>query len=241
MTNNRYKPLYKNFLLLKQNVQNRQKLYTFRKKKWQKFIQLAKRNSNKRPLNKLYDQTKLLLPVYSSFFKQKFRYNLYLKKKISLFYGGLLKKSFKKIIISANSNSKKSKGNKPPQILLLQQLEGRLDVIIQRSFLMPSIRNVRLFIKHKQVIVNGRFVTNKKFQLKKGDLIEIVSSRRAFINKSIQKSVAYTGYWPLPPKNMQINYRTLQAICVKDLTTVNSSAQFLFWLDLNSTCNFCKY
>ena len=37
---------------------------------------------------------------------------------------------------------------------------------------MPSIRNVRLFIKHKQVIVNGRFVTNKKFQLKKGDLIE---------------------------------------------------------------------
>ena len=40
---NRYKPLYKQFLRLRDNIQDKKKLLKFKKKKWQSFIQNYKR------------------------------------------------------------------------------------------------------------------------------------------------------------------------------------------------------
>ena len=54
----RYKPLYKNFIGLKKNIQNRQKLNSlrFKKRKWAKLILYLKRLQLRRKKNfRMYD------------------------------------------------------------------------------------------------------------------------------------------------------------------------------------------
>ena len=50
----RHKPFYKQFLRLRQNVQDRPKLFTFRKQKWHKFHQNLKKQL------KFYKKTKIV-------------------------------------------------------------------------------------------------------------------------------------------------------------------------------------
>ena len=92
----RYKPLYKKFLNLKQNVQNRPRLLKFKKRKWKKLIEFLLRVQNRRPGKfKLYDYQRYPLLTFS--FKNNFRYKLHTKQKISYFYVVLSKKYLKKI------------------------------------------------------------------------------------------------------------------------------------------------
>jgi len=44
--NKRHKPFYKQFLRLRQNIQDRTKLFTFKKQKWQRFQQNLKKTEN---------------------------------------------------------------------------------------------------------------------------------------------------------------------------------------------------
>jgi hypothetical protein len=56
---NRYKPRFKQFLKLRENVQNRNKILKFKKKKWEKLLQFYKRKLKRYKKFKPKDQTSI--------------------------------------------------------------------------------------------------------------------------------------------------------------------------------------
>ena len=97
----RYKPFYKQFLRLRKNIQDRPKLFNFKKQKWQKFQQYSKNQLKFYKRFKVKDQFQLSISRFASrgnSFQKKFRNNLYERKLFSLFYGGLKKKYIKNAV-----------------------------------------------------------------------------------------------------------------------------------------------
>ena len=62
----RYKPFYKQFLRLRINIQNRRKLFKFKKKKWVKFQFYSKRTLKFFKRYKFKDQFRLFVNKFSS-------------------------------------------------------------------------------------------------------------------------------------------------------------------------------
>ena len=74
-TASRYKPLYKKFIRLRKNVQNKRKvsLGFFRKKKWKKLNQFLRTQTYRRKKNfRAYDITTYHIRKYGSKLKKKF-------------------------------------------------------------------------------------------------------------------------------------------------------------------------
>merc|ERR1712071_29981 len=69
---NRYKPLYKKFIRLRKNVQNKKKfLFGFKKKKWKPLLLFLKNKSKRRKQNFVsYEQLNYSLNRYISFYKK---------------------------------------------------------------------------------------------------------------------------------------------------------------------------
>ena len=98
--NKRYKPFYKQFLRLRKNVQNRPKLFKFKKQKWARFQQYSKKQLKFYRRFKIKDQLQLSVSKFASrgnSFQKKFRNNLYDRKVFSLFYGKLNNLSYKQV------------------------------------------------------------------------------------------------------------------------------------------------
>lgn len=175
--NRRNKPLYKRFLPLKKNVQTRDKLLKFKKKKWQKLQQLIKRFRKK----KFNDPISYCLFNFKNFFSRKFKYNLQNKQRLSLFYGILRKSYLKKVVALILKKCKNL--NLHGTILFIKRLETRLDTALFRSYFSYSFKNARQLILHKKVYVNDKIVQSNSYLLKKGDLITL--------DKNIFKFVVY--------------------------------------------------
>ena len=64
--NQRYKPVYKKFIRLKTNVQNKLKLFGFKNQKWQKFLKYLLKYQLKQKNQKylLYDQNLYYIDIY---------------------------------------------------------------------------------------------------------------------------------------------------------------------------------
>lgn len=230
----RYKPLYKKFLKLKQNVQNRPKLLNFNKQKWKTLIQrLTRRPTKSWKTYKFYDYNRSYAPKFSYFFKNRFRFNLHARQSLNLFYGGLLKRYFK-TLLKLTINDPQLKNNLyTSTTFLIERLESRLDSILYRSHFVPSIRSARQMILHNHIRVNGKKVKNNAFKLKKGDLV-LVSPN---LQKRIKSNLSRTTLWPLPPKYLQINYRTFQIVILDDITSINFASLLPFWVDVSSILN----
>lgn len=229
----RYKPLYKKFLNLKQNVQSRPRLLKFKKRKWKKLIEFLQRVQNKRPGKfKLYDYQRYPLLTFS--FKNNFRYKLHTKQKISYFYGGLSKKYLKTIVKTALNKPKSKKKVTNSKLFFIEILEKRLDTILHRAHFVNSIRNARQLISHNHVFVNKKRVKNCNFLLKRGDLVEVSPKAQHLIENNIKLS----NGWPMPPKYLQINYRTFQILFVEDIRSTNLSLHFPFWLDFGALLKY---
>lgn len=229
----RYKPLYKKFLNLKQNVQSRPRLLKFKKLKWKKLIEFLQRVQNKTTGKfKLYDYHRYPLLRFS--FKNNFRYKLHTKQKISYFYGVLSKKYLKTIVKIALNKPKLRKKVVNSKFFFIEILEKRLDTVLHRAHFVTSIRSARQLISHNHIFVNKKKVNNCSFLLKKGDLVEICSKAHHLIENNIKLSDG----WPMPPKYLQINFRTFQILFIEDIKSTNLSLHFPFWLDLNT---FLKY
>ena len=140
----------KNFYHWKKNVQTREKLLKFKKKKWQKFQQLTLRFSKK----KFYDPTSYFLFNFKNSFGKKFKYNLQNKQRLSLFYGLLRKSYLKKVVMLTLKKYKHL--NLHATILFIKQLETRLDTALFRSYFSYSFKNARQLISHKKVYVNNK-------------------------------------------------------------------------------------
>ena len=215
-------------LPLRKNVQNRDKLLKFNKKKWQKFQRLISRLKKK----KFYDPTTYFLSNFKNFFSRKFKYNLQNKQRLSLYYGKLRKSYLRKLVKSTLSEFKSE--NTHATVLFIEKLEMRLDTALYRAYFSYSFNHARQLISHKKVYVNKKIVQCNSYLLKKGDIITFDVGIFSLITRNILKSkVLFT-----PPKHFYINYRTLQISVIEDIKVTNCSTYYPFWIDLNSFLQF---
>lgn len=181
----RQKPLYKKFINLRSNVLNNKKVFNFKKQKWNNFLFYLKKNS-KRYRHKPYSLNKFHVNRFSSLsnsFKKRFRNNLQNKKKLNIFFGGLLTKQLKKQVKLILSLKK----NKNFNSSFIELLESRLDSVLFRSYFSSSIKNSKQIISHGYVMVNNKIITDRSYLLKPGDLISINPRYFYIIKKNLKK------------------------------------------------------
>lgn len=222
----RLEPLYKQFLKLKENVQNRHKLLKFKKQKWDKLIQNYKRKLKRYKKFKPQDQNKYLVSKYpnrNTSYQKRYKNTLHATKRLALYYGGLSRRFIKNQI----EITKKRREIKNTHQSFLELFESRLDTVLYRAKFSPSIRNARQLIVHGKVTVNNKPVRSKFYMLKTGDLISIDLKHAHLIEANIRQALM----WPIPPKHLFINYKTMQII-FGNIQNTNLSTNFSFNLNL---------
>jgi ribosomal protein S4 len=232
---NRYRPLYRKFLLYRGNAQNRFKFRSLKrklnKKKWDTFYFHLSKLKKRYRRYKSHDQSLFKLSKYAggmNSLKKFFKKCLHTSKRFSLFYGGLNKRYVKtKIKLVLNKKKRDSSADKNINLNILKFFESRLDSVIYRSHFSLSMRNARQIIAHGHVYVNKRINTNYSYTLKNGDLIEIKPESYKLIKKNLRRII----FWPIPPKYLHINYLTIQIIFGK-IENSYLMHSFPFWLDI---------
>ena len=219
---NKFKPLYKKFIKLRENAQNRHKVLNFKKQKWNNFVQFYQRKLKWYKKFKPQNQNKYLVSKYSnkhSSYQNRYKNTLQHLKIFKLFYGDMQKSVIKKKIFKSKKNNYK--------LNFLKLFEKRLDVILYRARFCYSLRNAQQFIVHGKVFVNNKIVKSKSYLLKSGDLISLDLKYFELIEFNLSKSKT----WPIPPKHLTINYKTMQII-FNDIENTNISLMFPFNLNL---------
>ena len=89
------------------------------------------------------------------------------KQKLKAYYGNLTEKQFHKLYTEAM----RLKGDSSENLLAL--LESRLDAVIYRMCIVPTVFAARQFVNHGHVKVNGKKVNIPSYQVKAGDVIEV--------------------------------------------------------------------
>lgn len=230
---NRYRPFYKNFLNLRENVQDRHKILKFKKQKWRRFQQSARKQLKFFKRYRIKDQNQLFISRFAgrgNSFKQNFKNNLRKRKLFSFFYGVLNKKYLKRHIVKSVLKKQNLKISNY-KTKTIRFFESRLDTILYRAKFSLSIRGASQLILHGHVLVNGKPVKTKSYLVRNNDLIEIAYNvtSRDLVKKSIDRS----NFWPIPPKNLIINYNTFQILFIID-EQFGSLASFNHYLDINS-------
>lgn len=234
----RYKPFYKQFLRLRKNVQNRFKLFNFKKQKWKRFQSYSQRQLGFFKRFKIQDQYGLVVNKFASSgnsFQRKFRNNLIERKVFSLFYGQLSKKYLKRQITNAKVKSDKGFANFRHETLKV--FESRLDTVLYRASFSLSIKTARQMIKHGHVLVNGCIVRTKTYLLKTDDVVEIAHNKKS--RELVRKNITRSNFWPLPPKHLLINYNTFQIVFVYGKSS-NFSPVMNHYLNLDSVIGNIK-
>ncbi len=98
--------------------------------------------------------------------KSDFGIKLQEKQKLRFNYG-LTERQLRRLILDAR------KGNTPTGETLLQLLERRLDNVLFRAGLAPTIPAARQLVSHRHVKLNGRLVNIPSIRLRVGDEITI--------------------------------------------------------------------
>lgn len=102
-------------------------------------------------------------------FKKNYFFSLLRKQQLKKFYGKLqehkLLLTFLKIYNSQFSNFRKQK--------FINILEGRLDIILLRAKLVPTIFFSHQFINHNGIIINEKLINIPSYSIKLGDIIRI--------------------------------------------------------------------
>ena len=204
------KPLYKHILALRENVQNRRKIFKFGNKKWIKFIDTYMYKFRRFWKSRAWDSNRYLASLrpfkFFSYWKRYKSSKLELKK-FRLMNGHLSSRSSKIYL----------KRNKSPWTLK-QFMESRLNNILYQCKFVSSFKEADQMILQKKVYVNERIVTAKCFLLRPGDTIRIHWKSLSSVWKNIkewyqeepQTKRWYT--WPLPPKHLIINYKILSIV-----------------------------
>jgi small subunit ribosomal protein S4 len=89
------------------------------------------------------------------------------KQKLRGYYGNISERQFRGIYAEAI----RMKGDSGAHMIAL--LERRLDAMVYRAKLVPTVFAARQFISHGHIKVNGRRVTIPSYRVKLGDLIEV--------------------------------------------------------------------
>ena len=89
------------------------------------------------------------------------------KQKLKGYYGDLTEKQFRRVFAEAE----RRKGDTGENLISL--LERRLDAVVYRAKLVPTVFAARQFVNHGHVMVNGRRVNIPSFQVSEGDVVEV--------------------------------------------------------------------
>ena len=89
------------------------------------------------------------------------------KQKLKGYYGDLTEKQFRKIY----NEAERVKGDTGEMLVGL--LERRLDAVVYRAKLVPTIFAARQFVNHGHVTVNGKRVNIASYRVKEGDVVEV--------------------------------------------------------------------
>lgn len=238
--NKRHKPFYKQFLRIRKNIQNRPKLFKFKKQKWVKFQQYSKNQLKFYRRFKIKDQFQLSVSKFASrgnSFQKQFRNNLYERKTFSLFYGKLKKNYLKNHILQAIRSKSASINYVDFRYKALKFFESRLDTVLYRVSFSASIQSASQLILHGHVLVNGIPIKTRSYILQENDLIEIAYNSKS--RSLVQKSLDNSNFWPIPPKHLLVNYNTLQVLFIYNNTS-NLMPLFNHYLNINSVITNIK-
>ncbi len=94
------------------------------------------------------------------------------KQKLKAYYGNITEKQFRKIYAEA----RRLKGDSSENMIGL--LERRLDAVIYRMCVVPTVFAARQFISHGHIKVNGVRVNIASYTVKEGDVIEVKEASR---------------------------------------------------------------
>jgi ribosomal protein S4 len=228
---NRFKPLYKQFVELRENIQNRKKVSRFKKKKkWAKFIESYEQKLKRYRRFKPKDQVRYLVSRYPSkglSYKTRCKNNLRVLKKFRLLHGGVPGPYVKNLV--KITFKKKCRKMSPS---FLECFERRLDTVLYRSKFAFSVRNARQLILHGKILVNNKSITTKSYILSPRDIVTVPFENFTLIKTNIKRSVK----WPVPPKYLTINYTTLQ-IVFGILEQTNLSLNFFYYLNVEKLLN----
>ena len=89
------------------------------------------------------------------------------KQKLKGYYGNIGERQFSRVYKEAA----RLKGSTSEHLIGL--LERRLDALVYRAKLVPTVFAARQFVSHGHVSVNGRRVTIPSYRLRVGDLVEV--------------------------------------------------------------------
>ena len=90
------------------------------------------------------------------------------KQKLKKYYGDITEKQFLKIYQEAS----RKKGDTSQ--ILIELLERRLDAVVFRLKFAPTVFASRQLVNHGHVMVNGKVVDKKSYQVKDGDEISLL-------------------------------------------------------------------
>ena len=160
--------------------------------------------------------------------KRTLKINNYLNLlKLRCFYGNLgarkFRRSFQSMSISTNEVTHS----------FAYFLESRLDVVLYRSNLFPTIYAARQYITHKRVYVNGKIVTKPGYRLRVDDLV-VVSNPKLLYRKlkdRLRKDLVLGNY----PSYLEVNYK-LGAVILCKMPT-NDEVPFPFFMDIDTITN----
>lgn len=107
--------------------------------------------------------------IKNASFLRSYFFNLQQKQQLKKFYGKLQEKKLL-LIFSNNNNSKLSFYRKQKFISIL---EGRLDVILLRAKLVPTIYFSHQLINHHGVFVNEKLITIPNYSINCGDIVKL--------------------------------------------------------------------
>ncbi|MCF8479782.1 MAG: 30S ribosomal protein S4 [Rhodospirillum sp.] len=94
------------------------------------------------------------------------------KQKLKGYYGNISEKAFRKYYEEANSLRGDTSEN------LISILETRLDAVVYRMKIVPTVFASRQVINHGHILVNGTRVTVSSYRVKEGDVVEVKEKSR---------------------------------------------------------------
>ncbi len=89
------------------------------------------------------------------------------KQKLKKYYGDITERQFLKIYQAAS----RKKGDTSQ--ILIELLERRLDAVVFRLKFAPTVFSARQLVNHGHVLVNGKVVNKKSYQVNDGDEISL--------------------------------------------------------------------
>ena len=89
------------------------------------------------------------------------------KQQLKKYYGDITEKQFKKVFVEAE----RLRGDTSE--LLIELLERRLDAVVFRLKFAPTVFAARQLVNHGHILVNGKILDKKSYQVKDGDEVSL--------------------------------------------------------------------